>query len=50
MHDIGDSWFPCYPANNKTAQETMNSLQKFLPLDRKQVLYTKDTSLDFVRD
>ena len=47
VQDLPTQWIQAYPRKNKTSQETLRSLQKFLEPDRKpKVIYT-DNSLEF---
>ena len=47
IQDLATQWIQAYPCKNKTSQETLRSLQKFLEPERKpKVIYT-DKSLEF---
>ena len=46
--DLYSYWIQSYPTENKTAQETMKSLQKFVPPDHKPSIIQTDNSLFFV--
>ena len=47
VQDLATQWIQAYPCKNKTSQETLRSLQKFLEPERKpKVIYT-DNSLEF---
>ena len=47
VQNLATQWIQAYPCKNKTSQETLRSLQKFLEPERKpKVIYT-DNSLEF---
>ena len=47
VQDLAAQWIQAYPCKNKTSQETLRRLQKFLEPERKpKVIYT-DNSLEF---
>ena len=47
--DHYSDWVPSYPTKIKTAQETMNSLQKFVPPGQKPGIFHTDYSQEFIR-
>ena len=47
VQDLSPYWIQCHLTKSKIAQETMNSLQKFMPPDQKPGMIHTDNSLAF---